>query len=69
MPQRLHMHIAMYRQSVAVQCYGCMQVAGFVQHYDGLAYATVKGAGHMVGQGKPAEALSLIDRFLQGDSL
>ena len=46
-----------------------MQVAGFVQHYDGLSFATVKGAGHMVGQGKPAEALSLIDMFLQGKSL
>lgn len=52
-----------------LQCYGHVQVAGFVQHYDGLSYATVKGAGHMVGQGKPAEALSLIDRFLRGDSL
>ncbi len=46
-----------------------MQVAGFVQQYEGLAFATVKGAGHMVGQGKPAEALRLIDSFLHGDPL
>lgn len=45
------------------------QVAGFVQQYEGLAFATVKGAGHMVGQGKPAEALRLIDSFLHGESL
>ena len=44
------------------------QVAGFVQHYQGLSFATVKGAGHMVGQAKPAEALSLIDRFLRQES-
>ena len=46
----------------------CVQVAGFVQHYEGLSYATVKGAGHMVGQAKPAEALSLIDSFLRKES-
>ena len=41
-----------------------MQVAGFVQYYEGLTYATVKGAGHMVSQGKPQEGLALIDRYL-----
>lgn len=46
-----------------------MQVAGFVQHYEGLSFATVKGAGHMVGQGKPEEALSMIDRFLREEPL
>lgn len=45
-----------------------VQVAGFVQHYEGLSFATVKGAGHMVGQAKPAEALSLIDRYLRSES-
>ena len=46
-----------------------MQVAGFVQQYEGLAFATVKGAGHMVGQGKPLEALRLIYSFLHGESV
>lgn len=41
-----------------------MQVAGFVQYYEGLTYATVIGAGHMVGQGKPEQGLALIDKFL-----
>nr|QOL01248.1 putative extracellular protein TR9_053b [Trebouxia lynnae] len=45
------------------------QVAGFIQHFEGLSYATVKGAGHMVGQAKPAEALHLIDSFLRRDLL
>lgn len=46
-----------------------LQVAGFIQHYEGLSYATVMGAGHMVGQAKPAEALHLIDSFLRQDLL
>ncbi|KAL3138597.1 hypothetical protein ABBQ32_006363 [Trebouxia sp. C0010 RCD-2024] len=45
------------------------QVAGYVQHYEGLSYATVMGAGHMVGQAKPEQALHLIDRFLKGRAL
>lgn len=46
-----------------------LQVAGFVQDYEGLSYATVMGAGHMVGQAKPEEALNLIDRFLRNKPL
>ena len=34
-----------------------------------LTYATVKGAGHMVPQNKPAEALELFRRFLGGEGL
>jgi serine carboxypeptidase-like clade 1 len=30
----------------------------------GLTFATVKGAGHMVPQTNPKEALDLISRFL-----
>lgn len=41
-----------------------VQVAGFVQYYEGLTYATVIGAGHMVGQAKPEQGLALIDKFL-----
>lgn len=40
------------------------QVAGYVQHYDGLTFATVKGAGHMVPADRPREALALISAFL-----
>lgn len=46
-----------------------LQVAGFVQNYEGLTYATVMGAGHMVGQAKPKEALALISRYLRSDAL
>jgi serine carboxypeptidase-like clade 1 len=40
------------------------QVAGYAVHYRGLVYATVRGAGHMVPQTKPAEALAMLERFL-----
>eukprot|EP00798_Chlamydomonas_sp_ICE-L_P013839 gene13839-19760_t len=41
------------------------QVAGFVATFEGgLTFATVKGAGHMVPQTNPREALDLISRFL-----
>lgn len=33
----------------------CMQVGGFVTAYDNPVYATVKGAGHEVGQTKPQQ--------------
>lgn len=33
-------------------------------HYNGLVYATVRGAGHMVPQTKPSEALAMLERFL-----
>ncbi len=37
--------------------------------YEGLVYATVKGAGHMVPQSKPAESLAMFTRFLRGETL
>ena len=45
------------------------QVAGYTASYEGLAFATVKGAGHMVPQFKPAEALAMFGRFLAGEPL
>lgn len=48
---------------------GPRQVAGYAVHYEGLAFATVKGAGHMVPQSKPAEALAMLQRFLNGENL
>lgn len=42
------------------------QVAGFVKHYDGITFMTVKGSGHMVPTDKPAEALQMFDIFLYG---
>lgn len=44
------------------------QVAGFVKHYDGITYTTVKGSGHMVPTDKPAEALEMFNVFLYGHS-
>lgn len=41
------------------------QVAGYAVHYKGLVYATVRGAGHMVPETKPAEALAMLSRFLE----
>lgn len=40
------------------------QVAGYLQAYEGLTYATVLGAGHFVPECKPAEALHMITSFL-----
>jgi len=43
------------------------QVAGFVTDYaEGLTFATVKGAGHMVPQFKPIPALFMFQKFLAG---
>ncbi len=43
------------------------QVAGFrVTFKEGLTFATVKGAGHMVPQSTPRAALALWQRFLEG---
>lgn len=42
------------------------QVAGYVKHYEGITYMTVKGSGHMVPTDKPAEAAAMFDIFLYG---
>lgn len=42
------------------------QVAGFVKHYEGITYMTVKGSGHMVPTDRPAEALHMFNIFLYG---
>lgn len=43
-----------------------MQVGGFVTAYDNLVYATVKGAGHEVGQTKPQQMYLLWSSFIKG---
>lgn len=46
------------------------QVAGYVVDYtSGLSYATVKGAGHMVPETNPREALDMFTRFISGQTL
>ena len=45
------------------------QVAGFTVTYSGLCYVTVRGAGHMVPQLKPAEALHMFKSWLEGKHL
>jgi len=43
------------------------QIAGFVTDYaEGLTFATIKGAGHMVPQFKPIPALVMFGKFLNG---
>jgi carboxypeptidase C (cathepsin A) len=47
-----------------------LQVAGYVVDYNsGLSYATVKGAGHMVPETNPREALDMFSRFIAGQAL
>jgi len=49
---------------------GSQGVAGFVTDYkEGISFATVKGAGHMVPQFKPIPALVMFQRFLAGQKL
>jgi carboxypeptidase C (cathepsin A) len=46
------------------------QVAGFSAAYEeGLVYATVRGAGHLVPQTQPERALELLTRFLDGEEI
>ncbi|KAH9624709.1 hypothetical protein KSS87_015608 [Heliosperma pusillum] len=45
------------------------QVGGRIVEYDGLAFVTVRGAGHLVPLNKPSEALALIHSFLTGEDL
>lgn len=46
------------------------QVAGYsVTHTNGFNFATVKGAGHMVPQFKPAQAWALFNSLLSGTDL
>jgi len=44
------------------------QVAGYATNYDanGFAFVTVKGAGHMVPETKPENALAMFQMFLAG---
>ncbi|GJJ11588.1 hypothetical protein Clacol_005823 [Clathrus columnatus] len=43
--------------------------AGKTRGYGGLTFATVEGAGHMVPYDKPAEALTLISRWVDDEEL
>lgn len=44
------------------------QVAGYVKHYDGITFATVRGSGHMVPEDRPQEAYEMIKIFLNSTS-
>ncbi|CAE6506630.1 unnamed protein product [Rhizoctonia solani] len=45
------------------------QVAGFTRSANGLTFATVNAAGHMVPYDKPKEALAMLSRWLEGEEL
>ncbi|XP_019171506.1 PREDICTED: serine carboxypeptidase-like 31, partial [Ipomoea nil] len=45
------------------------QVAGWVQEYKGLSFATFRGAGHAVPTFKPSESLAFFSSFISGKSL
>lgn len=44
------------------------QVAGWVKHYDGITFATIRGSGHMVPQDRPKEAFEMIKVFLNSSA-
>ena len=43
------------------------QLAGHTVRYEGLHFAIVKGAGHMVPQLKPAEAAHLLSKWINDE--
>lgn len=44
------------------------QVGGYVKHYDGITFATVRGSGHMVPGDRPREAFQMIKIFLNSSN-
>ncbi|MBA0694444.1 hypothetical protein Goari_004737, partial [Gossypium aridum] len=44
------------------------QVSGWFQEYEGLTFATFRGAGHAVPCFKPSSSLAFFSAFLQGES-
>ncbi|GMJ14661.1 serine carboxypeptidase-like 31 [Hibiscus trionum] len=44
------------------------QVSGWVQEYEGLTFATFRGAGHAVPCFKPSSSLAFFSAFLHGES-
>lgn len=44
------------------------QIGGYVKHYDGITFATVRGSGHMVPGDRPREAFQMIKIFLNSKS-
>ncbi|KAJ6813972.1 serine carboxypeptidase-like 40 [Iris pallida] len=42
------------------------EVGGYVEEYDGLTLATIRGAGHEVPSYQPERALTMISSFLEG---
>ena len=45
-----------------------VQVSGWFQEYEGLTFATFRGAGHAVPCFKPSDSLAFFSAFLQGES-
>lgn len=45
-----------------------LQVAGWVQEYKGLTFATFRGAGHAVPLFKPSESLAFFAAFINDES-
>jgi len=43
--------------------------AGLTRSAEGLTFATIQGAGHMVPYDKPVQSLELVNRWLAGDDL
>jgi serine carboxypeptidase-like clade II len=43
-------------------------VGGYIVDYDGISFATVRGAGHMVPYVQPERASALISAFLARSS-
>ncbi len=45
------------------------RLGGNVTEYDGITFATIKGAGHMAPEMKKEENLWLIEKFIAGEKI
>lgn len=49
-------------------CFDLEQVSGWFEEYEGLTFATFRGAGHAVPCFKPSNSLAFFTSFLNGES-
>ena len=46
---------------------GIQQLGGMIERRDGMDFATINGAGHMVPQDKPAAMFHLVTNWIKGN--
>lgn len=63
----VHYNFSYYNVTMSKSCPLLeLQVGGYAVEYEGLVFATVRGAGHFVPSYQPERALTMISSFLRG---